>query len=176
MPYDPPPPGPTGAGAAVSVYVWLCAGVGLVMSGCCVLNAVGLMFVHTTELMGQLPPDMPNREQVAQMVTVMGPILAIASVLLLLIPSLVVAVLGFKVRSGSRGGTLTALIILAVQGAVLALILLVSLMGLAITRSLAGLIVIVLIGGALLLIGVTIAKLWAALNPRDAGPPMTPWQ
>lgn len=179
MPYDPPPPGPTGAGAAAAVYVWLCAGVGLVMSGCCGIGGAFFALVPTDEMMRQLPPDAPNRDQIVQMLPMLptiGVVMAVIAVVMMLVPALLLGVLGFKVRNGGRGATITAMIVLGVQGLALVWVLLVSLRSLVITRSLPDLIVIVLTGGALLLIGVTITKLWAALNPRDAEPHMTPWQ
>lgn len=176
MPYDPPPPGPTGAGAAAAVYVWVCAGAGLVMSGCCVLSSATMMLLPAGEWKRHLPPDMPNREEFLRILPTLGVVMAVAGVILMLIPSLVLAILGFKVRSSGRGGTLTAMIVLGVQGVAMGLLLLVSLAGLAVTRTLQDLIAIVLMAGVLLLIGVTIAKLKAALNPRDSEARTTPWQ
>ena len=182
MPYDPPPPGPTGAGAAAAGYVWLCAALGLVMSGCCGIGGVIFALVPADEVMRQLPQDAPNREQVVQMLPMLptiGTVMAVAAVVLMLLPALLLAVLGFKVRSGGRGASITAMIVLGVQGLALVFVLLMSLTGLLVTRvvAVADLVFIALTAGVLLLVGVTIAKLRASLSQRQTmeSPPAGPW-
>lgn len=178
-PYAPPTYGDDSPGARAAVYLWLCAGIQLALSACCGLTGLILILVGTDELLQQMPADMPNREQVVQMLPVMGPVFAIASVVFLLFPALAMGLLAFKVRSGSRGAILTSMIILGIQTVCLGLMTLVNLLGVAMTRSLSDLLVILLMGGVLALFIKTLIELWAAMNrgqnQRERHPSETGW-
>ncbi len=175
MPVSPPPSGPTDAANIAAIYVWISAGIGLVMSCCCLGLTAGLMLVPPETLLKELPPQMPV-DEVRSILPVIAVVSAIIGVGLLLIPSLVLAVLGFKVRSASRGACITAIILIGLQTVMIGLWLVSALMGILTTGMTPGAIIpILLSGGYLGLLIWTLAKLRAVLavaadQPHQPGP------
>ncbi len=179
-PYTPPPGGaggPTDEARRGAGYVWICAGLSLAMSCCCVLSALGMSMLPRDEIMRQLPADLPNRDQFEQMLPMLAALMGAVGVLVLLIPAVVLGVLGFKVRSGGRGAVVASMVILGLQGAALALVILINLVGVLVNRSIGDLIGVILMAAILAVYIKALAALWAALNPRsDSGmPPVGPW-
>jgi hypothetical protein len=181
---SPYPPTPDGAGGSTdaantaAVYVWVCAGLGMLMSCCCVFSAIGLSVLPTHELMRQMPPDIPNRDQIEQLLPTIAVMMGVVGVLLLLIPSLVFAVLAFKVRAGSRGVTIATMIILGLQTASLGLLLLINLAAALVGGSLGDLAGVIIIAGVFAVFVTAMIALWKALNPRSTLsrlPPAGPW-
>lgn len=149
--YAPQDPGPNPTGQKAAVYLWLSAGLQLLLSCCCGLTGLGLMVMSTSEIMENMPHDMPNREEAMQMLPVMGPAIAIGSVVLLFIPALVLGILAFWVRSGGRVASIFALIILGIQCVGLALLTLNYILALLTFQSIAILFMIVVMGAILAL-------------------------
>jgi hypothetical protein len=169
--YDPQPYAPNEAAGRAAVYQWVSAGVQLAMSCCCGLSAIGLMMIGTDELLRQMPPDMPNREMVNQMLPILGPVIAVASVVLLLIPALVLGVLAFKIRSGGRGAIIASLVILGIQTLGLGVLTLMNLIGAVFNRSLGDLVGVMILAGAVLIFAGTLVQLSMAIKQSYAAPP-----
>lgn len=93
----------------------------MAVSGCCGLLGAGFMLLSADQISESLPADIPNRAEAMQMMPYVGPTLMIGSVVLLFIPALILAILGFWVRSGGRVATIMSLVILGIQTAGLAL-------------------------------------------------------
>ena len=135
-PTQPGPPQPPGdwqtdyaqqghpAGEKAAVYVWLCSATLLLMSGCCGLSGIALLSMSTSQILENMPAHLPVDEQVMQMLPYLGPIMAIGSLVLLFVPSLVLAILAFWIRTGGRAVTVIALVIIGIQCGVFALALL----------------------------------------------------
>lgn len=164
-PYAPPPPrGRTEATDRAAVYVWLCAGLCLALACCCGMSVVGMTMLPTSEIMSQIPADMPNRDQIQQLLPVMAVVMGIVAVVFLLIPGIVLAILGFPIRAGGRPSAITAMIILGIQALVLGLITLMNLLGVIISRSLGDLIGVFILAGVVALFVLALSALWASLR------------
>jgi len=94
-PYPTPPTGRTQASERAAGYIWLCAGLSLAMSCCCGIRVGEIFALPTSELMSQVPADMPNRGQIQQLLPVIGIVMGIVGVMLLVIPGTALAFLGF---------------------------------------------------------------------------------
>jgi len=136
-----------------------------------------MAWVPKDEIMRQFPADMPNRDQFEQMLPIIAAVMGAVGVLALLIPAVVLGVLGFKVRSGSRGAAVASMTILGLQGSALGLVILVNLVSVLINRSIGDLIGVILIAGVLAVYIKAAVSLWAVLNARanTATPPAGPW-
>ena len=179
-PYTPPPGrpgGPTEAANKAAVYVWLCAGLSLLTACCCVFTALGLAIVPTDELIRQLPADLPNREQVIQALPTLGVVMGIFGVLLMLIPAVTLGLLGFPVRSGSRGASIASMIVLGIQAGVLGLMLLTILAGVLINGAVGDMIVVIILASMMAVFVRAIFTVWSALNSRPSSQPtpVDPW-
>jgi hypothetical protein len=160
-------------------YVWLCAALSLMMSFCCVFSAIGLTIVPSDELVRQLPKDMPNRDQIIQVLPAMAMLMGVVGVLLMLLPAVALGILGFPVRSGNRGATFASMVILGVQGLLLALLSLKILLDVLLGGSIGDLIVFIVLACVIAAIVKAIAALRSALrstrnDPQDP-PSIEPW-
>jgi len=112
VPESPPQaPIPTRGSLRAAVFVWLVAGTGLVMSGCCLINAVVMGF-QTDMLLEQISKDLPPELQSMDMEVMlqgMAVVMAIIATVMILLPAVVLAVLGFYVRLGKPGAINTAI-------------------------------------------------------------------
>ena len=124
------------------------------------------MLLSNAQIMENMPADMPNRDEAIQIMPYIGPTLMIGSVVLLFIPALILTILGFWVRSGGRTATILSLIILGIQSAGLALVVLNYLFILIAFPSAAILIFIVILTGMLVLFIKTIFELIGVLRQR----------
>lgn len=163
-PYPAQYPTPNQAGGKAAVYVWLSAGLQLAMSCCCGLTGAVLMVMSTAQITENLPHDLPNRDQALQMLPVMGPALAVGSVVLLFIPAVILGILAFQVRCGGRAATTIALVILSIQCAGLALVILNYVYALLTFQSIAILGMILVMGGVLALFVKTCFELLGVLR------------
>jgi len=163
--YAPPEPGISGEQAAV--WQWVCSAALLLLSCCCGFVAGGMMIISPEELMQQMPPDLPNREQVRQFLPYMGPIIAVGTVVVLLVPAIVLGVLSFYVRSASRPAAIVSMAILGMQSILIGGMALISAINILITRSIPDLLSVLVMGAAVLLFIKTIFELWPiATRPR----------
>jgi hypothetical protein len=144
--------------------VWLCSAIGMVLSTCCVCMGAATRIVPKDEWMRQLPPDMPNHDMVIRMLPTFMVVMAIMGVVLMLVPAIALVVLGFKVKKGNRGGTIAAMILLWIQVAAFAMILLISLPGLVTAPSLPGMGMVLVLAGCVLIFGGTIIMLFKSLK------------
>ncbi len=169
--------GPTEATGKAAVYVWLCAGLSLAMSCCCVLSAIGMKYLPKGELMRQVPADMPNRDMIEQVLPMMAVAMGVAGVLLLLIPAVVLGVLGFTVRSGNRGAAIASMVILGIQGAAIGLLVVMNLIGSLVSRSAGDLLGVVILAGVFAVYVKAMTALWSSLSqkPHSGLPPAGPW-
>ncbi len=149
--YAPQDPGPNPAGGKAATYLWLSAGLQLLLSCCCGLTGLGLMLMSAAEVMENMPRDIPNREEALRMLPYMGPIMAIGSVVLLFLPALVLGILAFPVRSGGRAASIAALVILTIQCLGLAMMILNYLIALMTFQSFAILFILLVMGAIMAL-------------------------
>lgn len=129
--YPPALPGESRAGLRAAVAVWVSAGLLLVFSTCCVgsLAMVGLMpldQLKQADQSGQVPAEMWDQIGQAQAYI---PLVAGLLALVTVVPAIVMLVLGFSIKSGKRGATLTALILSIVALVGVGLMLLLAVFG-----------------------------------------------
>jgi len=129
------------------------------------------------EIMRQFPADLPNRDQIEQMLPILAAFMGAVGVLALLIPAVVLGVLGFKVRSGSRSAAVASMIVLGLQGSALGLVILVNLVGVLLSRSIGDLIGVILMACVLAVYIKAVVSLWALRDTRSNSgmPPAGPW-
>lgn len=130
-PYAPTPPqGPSPITRRAALYVWFCAGMGLMMSGCCVLNTLG-MVIQPDLVLDQMPTELPPELQNIDMKPVVrgtSVVIGVMAVLLVFLPAILLAVLGFSVRQGKPGsvsvarGLVWLYIVLSSAGLILTLV------------------------------------------------------
>ncbi len=178
-PYSPPPTnGRNRETDRAAVYVWLCAGVGFLMTCCCTLNAVAMILDPQT-LIEQFPMELPpelKEMDLPQLVVGMSVVLLILYVVMLLVPSAALTLLGFGVRNGRPGQTTAAkwltfyFVVLAGIGVVLGLASMAST-----GVNTVALVQLLIFGGWLWLTLTTFSALRGLSGPSDLGEPNDPW-
>ncbi len=156
--------GPTGEKAAA--YVWVCAGVLLLMSGCCGVSGIMLSLMDTSQIIDQMPADIPLDENMRRALPMVGPAMAIGSLVLLFIPCVVLTILAFKIRSGGRTSTIIALVLMGILSGVFALTLLNYLIAL-VQFPQAGILLVVVIVG--FVTGLFVKTIFELINVLRAG-------
>lgn len=146
-PYDDPQGPSLRTARAAAMAVWFCAGAGLVLSSCCVMSAVAFSATPPDELFRQLPSQVPI-DEFRKALPVVTAAFAAIGVGLFFLPSIVLAVLGFKIRSAKPKACTAVRVILACQSGVAALFILLILLGMptsGVTPN--ALVVLLIIGG-----------------------------
>jgi len=128
-----------------------------------------MSIIPKDELLRQLPPDSYN-DQMIQMLPAISIGMGLFGVVMLFIPAIVLAVLGFKVRDASRSGTIAAMVVLGIQGLSLTVVLLVSLLGLLVRHTIMDFGVVLLEAGCVVVIGGTMVSLFKAFAEQRTGP------
>ncbi|MEM6855865.1 MAG: hypothetical protein AAF593_15765 [Planctomycetota bacterium] len=123
-------PGEGRAGLQAAIAVWVTSGLFFLLSTCCVFGIVMLGVLPMDQLQqadetGQLADMWDEISQVRPYMPVVGAVLALFTVL----PAAVMFVLGFWVKGGSRGATITALIISIIGLVAVGLMLLLTVVG-----------------------------------------------
>ncbi len=172
------PGGPTEAARKAALYAWLCAGAGLLMTCCCLLNAVAMMIqpqLIIDQILTTLPAEL--RGQVTKQHVVTASVgLAILYLLVLLIPSVALVFLGFGIRRGGTGQTAVAKWLVLFFALIAGLGLLLGVASLGNTGVLiVALLQLVIFGGWLWLTVTAFRKLRNLSRGSDEVGPMDPW-
>lgn len=177
-PYTPPPTRQPAAWQSASVWVWVCSGIELLMSTCCTCSGLVLALVPEGELLKNMPADMPNREEVVLMMS-MSTAIGIGMLVLgaiLMLPAIMMSLLAFWVRSGSRTAAVTCMALLAIQGLVFSLLLVLMIVLSLRAGTIPDPVSAVIYLGLIALIGKTLMMLREALKSSDGYDEMMgPW-
>lgn len=169
-------PAPPTSGRSAAAAVWITAGVQIVLFGLCTSMFVVLGLLSASQL-EQIVQDQPQ-ELTADMIQIFARVMAVAVLLFMFLPSVVLGVLGFMVRQGSNAARILAIIILLAQAAILAGLVLLNIVSALLTGQLAIVelaISVVLFGGLIALELWTVGRLMrvrtananTALSPND---------
>ena len=172
-------PAPPTSGRSAAVAVWITAGVQIVLFGLCTSMFVVLGLLSADQL-EQILQEQPQ-DLSADMIQVFARVMAVAVLLFMFAPSVVLGILGFMVRQGSNAARIFAMVILLIQAAILAGLVLLNMASALLTGQLAIVelaISVVLFGGLITLELWTVAKLMRMGNANAGstpGPSDEPW-
>jgi hypothetical protein len=171
-------PGPTSSSTAAAISVWLSAGYGLLMSGCCLLNAVWSALNSAAvaqQVPNELPPEMQHIDM-SQMIQIMSACMGVVVIVLIFLPTLALTVLGFWVRKGHRGAIGNARVIVWLFSALACLGVLMAIFSGATSGQMwASLFLILLCGAWLAICIITAGKLKTAMQESGASYPNSYW-
>lgn len=111
--YPGAPGPPNNAGLKAAVAVWVTFGIFLLFSTCCVGGIAAIGFLPLDQLKQADESGAMTQEMWDEFGNVQQymPVAAAVIALFTLVPSVVMLVLGFSVKNGSRGATITAMVI-----------------------------------------------------------------
>lgn len=170
-------PAPPATQPSAAVAVWITAGVQILLFGLCTSLFVVLSLLSSAQL-EQILQDQPQ-EINPDTLQLFARVMAVIVLLVMFLPSVVLGILGFKVRQGSNPARLSALTILLIQVVITGGLLLINTASALITGQWLELIISVVLLGSLLTLELwTIAKLVqnrSGSSSPSPGPSDEPW-
>ncbi len=133
-------------------WLWICSSVQIVLFTCCI-SMISMIFVLDPAMIHQISSQVPGGQVDAAMMSAILKGMAVMSAMVMVVPSFICQLLGFKIRKGSRRAAIGALVILGCQGSLLLMVLLISVLpGLFMGAACEAVMNLLLYGGLLILI------------------------